>query len=98
MGGLGGKLSPVGIGKVEIHCNVGGKRRTLCLSKVLYIPDSPVNLISFGQLVRNGCPFKLISSPDKNGIEIGTKGIIAWMQSNNLFYLPLWSEPEAFAG
>ena len=98
MGGLGGKLSPVGIGKVEIHCNIGGKRRTLCLSEVLYIPDSPVNLISFGQLVRNGCPFKLISNPDKNGIEIGTKGITAWMQSNNLFYLPLWSEPEAFAG
>ena len=48
MGGLGGKLSPVGINKVEIYCNIGGKRRTLYLSKVLYIPDLPVNLILFG--------------------------------------------------
>ena len=77
MGGLRGKLSPVGISKVEIHYNIDGKRRTLYLFKVLYIPNLLVNLISFGQLIRNGCFFKLISNPDKNGIEIGTKGITA---------------------
>ena len=57
--------------------------REFPLFDVLYVPDGGLNLISQGQLQRDGCPLKIVPE----GIEIGNYGITARRQDNNLYIL-----------
>ena len=88
IGGIGGKLPPVGIGSVELKVNVNGKCRILALHNVSYIPGLPINLISQGLLMRSGCPIKIVDG----GIEIGRHGITAWLTTSNIYCLDLWED------
>ncbi len=55
----------------------------LGLDKVLFMPGSEINLISQGQLQREGCPLAIVSE----GIESGKEKILARLANNNL-YIP----------
>ena len=92
--GIAGHRTPVGVGKVRLTVVVNGSKRDLILSDVFHIPDIPLNLISMGQLQRRNCPMTFITNNLIHGIEIGSRGITAWQQANNLYCLDLW-EPKA---
>ena len=89
--GIEGSLTPVGIGMVRISTLTDGEKKDMFLTDVLHVPGLPLNLISQGQLMRNNVPFKLVP----NGIELGTRGITAWLQDNNLYCLRLWEPPSS---
>lgn len=89
--GIAGSIRPADIGKVRISTCTDGKRKDLILTDVLHLPDLPLNLISQRQLMRNAVPMKLIP----NDIEIGTRGITAWLQDNNLYCFRLWESKSA---
>ena len=86
IGGVGGSLAPVGKGLIELKINVGGKCRLLRLDDVLHIPGLPMNLISQGKLMRSGCPIKIVPG----GIEIGVRGITAWLVNNDIYRFNIW--------
>ena len=96
IGGLGGPSSPMGIGTIEAHFDVQGEKHTLELKDVLYLPSSPINLVSMGQIARNNCHHKFVTEGDKFGIAIGSNGITAWLATNNLYYLAPWTEHRAY--
>ena len=89
--GIGGVLIPKGIGNVMLRCAGNEGLREFPLFDVLYVPDGGLNLISQGQLQRDGCPLKIVPE----GIEIGNYGIIARRQDNNLYILNMWNVSEA---
>ena len=90
--GIGGALIPLGIGTVSLPCVDGqGKRRIFHLYNVLYVPDGGLNLISQGQLQREGCPMQIVPS----GIQVGSHGIMARRQENHLYILDLFNVPQA---
>ena len=89
--GIEGSLTPVGIGKIRISTLTDGEKKDMFLSDVLHVPGLPLNLISQGQLMRSNVPLKLIP----NGIKLGTRGITAWLQDNNLYCLRLWELPSS---
>ena len=89
--GIGGVLIPKGIGNVMLRCAGNEGLREFPLFDVLYVPDGGLNLISQGQLQRDGCPLKIVPE----GIEIGNYGITARRQDNNLYILNMWNVSEA---
>lgn len=90
--GIGGALTPRGIGTVTLSCLDGqGNSRPFPLFNVLYVPEGGLNLISQGQLQREGCPMKIVPQ----GIEIGQFGIMARRQENNLYILDLFNVPQS---
>ena len=93
MKGLSGSLIPQGVGKVKLHLSVNGFHKTITLSSVLYIPNAPINLVSLGQLHRNGCPITFF----EDGITVGHRGITAQRQRNNLYHFELWQKPTPLA-
>lgn len=84
--GIKDSLVPIGIGKVCLSTVTDGKKKELILTNVLHLPGLPLNLVSQGQLMRNGLPMKFVP----NGIEIGHRGITAWLQENNLYTFRMW--------
>ena len=53
--GLGGSMSAEGEGEIHLTCkSLDGKRQVLILNKVQYMPGAGVNLISQGQIHREG--------------------------------------------
>ena len=74
-----------------LRCAGNEGLREFPLFDVLYVPDGGLNLISQGQLQRDGCPLKIV--PEE--IEIGNYGIIARRQDNNLYILNMWNVSEA---
>ena len=74
-----------------LRCAGNEGLREFPLFDVLYVPDGGLNLISQGQLQRDGCPLKIVPE----GIEIGNYGIIARRQDNNLYILNMWNVSEA---
>lgn len=89
--GIADSLTPTGIGRVRIPTITGGKRKDLVLSDVLHVPGMPLSLISQGQLMRVNTPLKLV----QEGVQIGSRGITAWLQANNLYCLRLWESRSA---
>lgn len=79
---LGIEVSPQGVGSISVSCKgKDGQLAYLCLEKVLFTPGSGVNLMSQGQLQREGCPLVIVSE----GIEIGWQKILARLVNNNLY-------------
>ena len=82
--GLGRKIAPQGIGAIKVPCKgKNGQLTYLLLEKVLFMSGSRVNLMSEGQLQREGCPPAIV----KEGIEIGEHKVLARLVNNNL-YIP----------
>ena len=87
--GLGGEVIPVGISFIRVPCKrKQGQLAYLNLDKVLFMPGSGVNLMSQGQLQREGCLLAIVSE----WIEIGNEKILAQLVNNNL-YLPDLADP-----
>lgn len=83
--GLAGTVKAVGGGTIRISCNVNGQQQDISFTDALYVPNSPLNLVSFGQL-DGRCPMTLVPG----GFTVGTHGIMATKQSNNLYTFDLW--------
>ena len=90
IGGISGNLVPIGIGKVCISTVKDGQKKDIFLTNVLHLPNLPLSLVSLGQLMRSGVPANFVP----NGIEIGHRGLTAWLQDNNLYYFRMW-EPKS---
>lgn len=88
--GIEGSRVPIGVGKVRISTVTDAKQKDLILTDVLHVPGLPLSLVSQGQLTRANVRMKLV----RNGIQVGKRGITAWLQDNNLFYFRLW-EPRS---
>ena len=59
----------------------------MIIHNVLFVADSPFNLISSSKLQRAGCPLGYSNAPDPLGIEIGQNGIFAPLQPCDLYYV-----------
>lgn len=88
--GYAGSLKAIGMGQISLSCNVNGQLKKIGFTKVLHVPDAPLNLISFGQLDGH-CPMSLVSG----GILVGTEGIIAEKQHNNLYTFCIWTSRKS---
>jgi hypothetical protein len=91
VGGIGGsRLRPPGQGKVRITCTVGGKKKPLVLTDVIYCPDIGVNLISTSQLFDKGARVVL----ERHGCEIKPPGSAPFTASRRggLLLLDLWNQ------
>lgn len=84
--GLAGSLVPIGVGTVQLTCIGLNGPQSFHLDNVLYIPEAAANLISQGQIHREG-QHHLEITPD--GILVGSSGIIARLISNNLYLVYL---------
>jgi hypothetical protein len=60
----GGKATTVYAGKVQVKIRRSDGSHTLLRVGAYYVPDSPVNIISDGQLRRDGCVFNGTSDKD----------------------------------
>ncbi len=84
--GLGGSAAAMGQGTVRLSCKVGNRRVDISFSDAFYVPECPLNLISFGQLDGIRCPMSY-----KPGLfTVGDQGIIAKKRANNVFFFELW--------
>lgn len=65
-------LKAIETSQILLLCNANGKCTKFGFTKVLHVPDTPINLIFYRQL--DGiCSMRLVS----NGISVGTEEIIA---------------------
>ena len=82
--GLGGAITPQGIGDIRLECkDQTGATTSLLLRDAHFMPNSGVNLISQGQLQKEGYALKIVSA----GIEIGPNRVLAKLIENNLYVL-----------
>ena len=93
--GLEGSMSAEGEGEVHLICRtLDGTPQILVLNKVQYMPKAGVNLISQGQIHREGMHKLEITS---QGIRVGVD-MFAWLMDNNLYLMDTFSpEPLAMA-
>lgn len=87
--GLGGSIQAIGVGTAIIFCDVKGMPTPIIFTNANYVPDIPLNLISYGQL-EGKCPMKIIPG----GFEIGNQGITALKHTNNLYMIKRWIFPS----
>ena len=85
--GVAGHINAEGYGRIYLECKgSGGKKRTLVVDNVWYVPNSKFNLISQGQLEEQGISLSFVPG----GIGVGEHGIVFKRQRNRLYALDTW--------
>lgn len=87
--GYAGLLQAKGKCDVVLQCFSEGKMIKIGFKDVLYVPDAPMNLLSFGQLYSLH-PIQL--APE--GFSLGSPGILAHKRRNNLYTPDIWKEDK----
>jgi hypothetical protein len=83
--------SPLGVGTVNILCNVRGRRKWLVLNNVLYVPSAHANLISVLQLLKQGAKIEFSSQSASIRNKSNGKNLYTASQYHGVYALDLWT-------